>query len=301
MESEAKYTFVGAAVIGLTVLVIFAVLWFTRKDISDEGKVFTIFFHEQDLSGLAQSSIVTMRGINVGKVNDIRFSRRNIEQVKVTIVTRPDTPVKTDTEAIIKRNLLTGLASIDLINGTNDAPFLTGVETEDHYPVIREGKSELERLASTVPELLDKIESGVSRINTLLSDENVQGVSATIDNLRQVSATLKDNDKELVRLIKNAGDLAGHADHKLDGVSKSLTDALQQISSIAESFGKQGAATSKSMQASAAVVAQQIAELSQKIGDAANNISATAMQYQDPRSIITGPSKDALGPGETKH
>lgn len=301
MESEAKYTFVGAAVIGLTVLVIFAVLWFTRKDISDEGKVFTIFFHEQDLSGLAQSSIVTMRGINVGKVNDIRFSKRNIEHVKVTIVTRPDTPVKTDTEAIIKRNLLTGLASIDLINGTNDAPLLTGVETEDHYPVIREGKSELERLASTVPELLDKIESGVSRINTLLSDENVHGVSATIDNLRQVSATLKENDKELVRLMKNAADLADHADRKLDGVSKSLTDALQQISAIAESFGKQGAATSKSMQASAAVVAQQIAELSQKIGDAANNISATAMQYQDPRSIITGPSKDALGPGETKH
>jgi phospholipid/cholesterol/gamma-HCH transport system substrate-binding protein len=301
MESEAKYTLVGATVLALTAFVVFSALWFTRKDISDEGKYYTIYFHEQDLSGLAESSVVTMRGINVGKVTSIRISKRNIEHVRVNIVVRPETPVKTDAEAIIKRNLLTGLASIDLVNGTNDAPLLIDVGPDEKYPVIAEGKSELERIASSMPDLLAKVESSVSRINALLSEENIKSTSETLDNIRRISSSIADSDQDIRRMIKRSADLADHADKRLDNISVSLTDSVDRISRALEDFGRQGASTTKSVQASAAVIAQQIAELSQKIADAANNISATALQYQDPRSIITGPSKSALGPGESKH
>lgn len=298
MESEAKYTLVGAVVIGMAALVVFAAVWISRGTAAERTKLYTIYFHNQNLSGLQESSWVTMRGIKIGSVKDVRISKRNIEHVKVTVATDETAPIKADTEAVIYRNLLTGIASIDLVKSSNDAPLLQDVTVNEQYPVIKEGKSDFERIADSVPDLLNKVEASLARINILLDEKNVEGVSETIGNLRMVSDTLAQSNKDIARLLKSSADLAEHSDKKIEQVAFSLTKASDKIAAVVEEFGKSGTTMTKSMQGSLAVIAQQISDLSQKLADAANNVSATSLQYQDPRAIITGPAKGALGPGE---
>jgi len=269
VESHAKYTLVGAVVIALVSALVFAVVWITSSGEDSHAKFFTIYFREHDLSGTQVDSDVTMRGIKVGKVKMLNISNRDIQKVKVLIQVKGDTPIKIDTKAVIRRNLLTGLGGIDLIEGTEAAPALTDIPEDEEYSIIPEGKSSLEAIQKSLPEILQSTNQILERFAQILSPENKDALSKTLQNIEELTATL----------ATRKGDLGRAVD--------AFTQATQELESGIRSF----------RQASQSLAIES-KNISNDVGRVSGSVAGAADQFQNPREILFGRSRSTFGPGE---
>src|SRR5258706_4284181 len=143
MESEARYTAVGAVLVILVLAVAAAVVWLTHSSARAEFRHYTIYFERQSLEGLQVGGHVEMRGVEVGRVERFSISRNNINRVQVTIRIDDKTPVSSNTVAVVARHILTGLAHITLVNQGAPGPRLTEVAPGQPYPVVAAREADL--------------------------------------------------------------------------------------------------------------------------------------------------------------
>lgn len=311
MEPQARYVFVGTVVLLITMGLVVGVLWLSGSASSTNAHRFTIYFRKHALNGLQMNSDVTMRGIKVGSVTALHISDRNIEQVRVDLVVGADTPVKTDTVAIINRNLLTGFALIDLAKGTQDARLLQEVKPGEAYPVIPEGSSELEQLADTLPDLLDQAAQVTNRIGAVLSDENVKSIGETLANIHDVTETFAKNRTKLetaLGQVERAADDLSRVSHaigdlsakggKVDQAADELVSTLREVRQAAQTVNSGIGDMLRSITNTSQTVAQQLAVVSQGLAESSRAASLTLQSYEEPRTVFGGPHPSALGPGE---
>src|SRR5258706_8975334 len=103
---------------------------------------FKIYFARQSLEGLQIRSDVTMKGIKVGAVTGFRISSRRPGTVEVVVRVDATAPILQSTQATVERHLLTGIASIRLVNGDESSPPLRAGQPDEPHPLIAEGDSE---------------------------------------------------------------------------------------------------------------------------------------------------------------
>ena len=189
--------------------------------------------------------------------------------------------MKEDTEAIIERNLLTGLASIDLVKSTKESPLLLAHEGEE-YPVIPEGRTTLGAIQDNLPQLFDKLSQMANRLNALLSPENVQAFSQTLANMRDISQALAQRKGELAEAVSNFNALAAESKLFVQNVDKRSAEA--------------GAALTRA----SGVIALEVTRMSQALSAMAEALRTTLEGYEDPGALIRGRAASARGPGEGK-
>ena len=115
MEAEARYTFVGAAVLALLAALVAGLVWL--KDIGREGEFvrYAINFEKQALDGLQLGAEVNLRGIKVGRVDDYALVSDKLNRVRVVVRVDRRAPVRSNTVAVVTRNFVTGIAAITLV------------------------------------------------------------------------------------------------------------------------------------------------------------------------------------------
>ena len=312
MESEAKYLLVGTFVIVFVAMIIGAVLWLSDASGTRSVKFYTVYFKKHSLEGLQRESQVTMKGIKVGTVNDYHISPRSVEEVRLTLKLEKDTPIKIDTRAALRRNLLSGLGWVELAGATDQSAPLLDAPKGEKYPVIPEGQTELEKIADSIPELIDQMGSLAQRVTEVISDENVQSIKTSIKNIETATSALAENRDRFTSILKNfdavmadirstsasLSDFTKSADKTLDDVGDKSAAALEAVESAIKSLDKETAAISSSVRGAAQVFSQEVTSVSQSLSDAANTFSTTMEGFEDPHTIITGPRKTLLGPGE---
>ncbi|MBN2331755.1 MAG: MCE family protein [Deltaproteobacteria bacterium] len=320
METKANYFLVGSMVVILSIIMVIAMLWFAEKSGQQDSKKFTIYFEQYSLAGLQVDSAVTMKGIRVGSVDQLNISSDNIEQVKVVIKLNASAPVKTDTEAVVKRNLLTGLANIDLINSHQESPLLQEIPKDEKFPVIPEGQTELTAMITdALPTLLANVDRMISNANTLLSPENQQLFHSLLQDLAGASKQLADGQARLTALIDEATRLAGtsrtmvaHLDQRTARMEESITatigmaqetitaagPVLTQFHQLAASLENNSRQLNDMVSGSATTIALEMEYLTGELVKTAQQITDTLEQYKQPREIIWGPDRSSLGPGE---
>ena len=114
MESEARYVRVGLATLILAALLAGGLFWLAGRTGERAQNRYTVYFSDQSLEGLQINSDVRMQGVKVGKVVDYAIQPGQAHQVRVLIQVDARTPVLQGVRAVISRQLVTGLASIDL-------------------------------------------------------------------------------------------------------------------------------------------------------------------------------------------
>ena len=271
MNSDTKYAIVGL----LTLFLFVGALGFGaylvgvgRK--SAEPSRYSIFFGAFSLAGLQIDSPVTLRGIRVGRVEDLRFVEENIEEVHVTVALDPDTPVKTDTEAEVERNVVTGLAQISLTGSTQEAPLLRVVPSNQRYPVIKEGKNTLKELASNLPKLLAKFELIADEVSQLLGESNQDKFSKILTNLDRSSGQTSEL---LTRVSKVAQQL-----EKLGKTGERFINTTEQQ---LETF-------TKSSQMELKLLSIEAREMKNQLSDTLNEVNITARRLQNPKDLVLG-------------
>jgi phospholipid/cholesterol/gamma-HCH transport system substrate-binding protein len=203
METRAHYVAVGAFVLAVIFLAFVAVLWLGRAEFGQQAKRYYIFFGGS-VAGLNKGSQVQYNGIPVGRVVDIRVDPANLEQIQVVVeIDTSIVDIKSDARAFLDANILNGIATIQIRGGTREASDLAPAPGHK-YPVIKAGRSELEEVKASLPELVADLKAAAHGINALLDEQNRQAVSDTLRNVQTITSALVEPSKEVNEVVDNA-------------------------------------------------------------------------------------------------
>ncbi len=313
MEAEAKYTYVGIALIALVAALIASVVWLNRVGARGEFAHYTIFFERQPLDGLQIGADVDMRGIKIGRVEDYDLLAEKINRVRVTIRTDRRAPVRANTVAIVTRNFVTGIARISLITPEPAGPPLADVGDDDQpYPVIAEGQSEFDAIAGKVGRIGDIAAETLENINLLLTADNRAAITASLANVKELTAGLNqrmsDLDKTLVALSAAATEV-GRAGTRFSQVAettgsqiapaiKQADQTLKDVSSAAFALEKQTSELAERFTEATSATDEQLSAAANELRTTADAMTRLLDQLRDPRAALLGPGKTQRGPGE---
>jgi len=203
METRAHYVAVGAFVLAVIFLAFVAVLWLGRAEFGQQAKRYYIFFGGS-VAGLNKGSQVQYNGIPVGRVVDIRVDPANLEQIQVMVeIDTSIVDIKSDARAFLDANILNGIATIQNRGGTREASDLAPAPGHK-YPVIKAGRSELEEVKASLPELVADLKAAAHGVNALLDEQNRQAVSDTLRNVQTITSALVEPSKEVNEVVDNA-------------------------------------------------------------------------------------------------
>src|SRR4029453_8531378 len=132
-------------------------------------------------------SEVRMKGIRVGSVNRFAFSSAQPGSVEVEVDVDATAPVRVSTRAIVDRNLITGIATIQLVTLQEDSRPLRDSPEGDGPAVIPEGESQLQQFSQTMNQLAQRAHDTLQRISSTLSAENQAALGETLENIRMAS------------------------------------------------------------------------------------------------------------------
>jgi phospholipid/cholesterol/gamma-HCH transport system substrate-binding protein len=312
MEAEARYTLVGAVVMVVAAMVVLSTLWIAGKADDIAYRHYTVYFRNQSMDGLDVDSAVKMRGIKVGTVSDYDFVSQPDEAVRVLIKVSEEAPVRQGAEAYVKRNVVTGLATIEITNPPDHAQLLNVAPEGEKYPVIAEGSSDLDKVASAVSRMAENGAQVLDKMNALLSDENQARISATLANLKAISDHLVSNRQSLeaaVQGIRDASDefrfagasiaqAATRAEGSITGVGQNAQTALKEAARTLESMQKETQAISTKLQALSDTGTLQLGAMSRDVRTAADAVTVAGQKLSNPKALLLGPGKQQPGPGE---
>ena len=228
MEPKVNYVVVGAFVVLLSSTVLGIILWLGKTDyrgIYDRYYVYT----RESVAGLSVDSTVKYRGVDVGRVKEVVLNPDNSEEVRVSLDIVGGTPVKSDTEALLVTQGLTGLVTLNLTGGSRDAPPLEAVAGQAH-PVIK-----------SAPSLFGRLDRVLSQV---LSEQGLSNLVANLNGLAQnaSSALDEENRKALRQILKDLSEVARTLAARGDQVDRGVQSAAQaaeQAARLTEHLGKQ--------------------------------------------------------------
>ncbi|KAB7627214.1 MlaD family protein [Alkalilimnicola sp. S0819] len=308
MEPRASYTAVGAFVLALGSALLAMGLWL-GSDISTQSyKRYSVYFTES-VSGLNRDAAVKYHGVRVGRVAVVELAPADPNRVHVLLEVEADTPIKVDTRARLDVQGLTGLAHVELSGGDPRSPALPSTDPHPPYPELQTDPSLMTRVDQALSDGLSALEDIGGRLDQLLSGENIARFSDTLENLRQLSATLRDERETLSRTLRNAERLsadAARAGERLPGLMAeldtlvaeylALKQTLNQAGENVSGFAKSGERgmnrlTRSTLPRLDAVLAR-IDELSVNLGRLGDELN------DNPQLLIYGRPRPKPGPGE---
>lgn len=233
MEAEARYTWVGAAVLALLAALVAALLWLRNVDSEADFKRYAIHFEQQALDGLEVGANVTLRGIRVGRVEDYDLPGKALNWVRVQVRVDERAALRTDTVAVVTRNFVTGIAAITLVNSDKPGELLVKVPEGETMPVIREGRTDLQEITGRVNKVGEMATVAIGNLNQLLAAENRVAFMATVHNLRDLAAGISQRLASLDAAVTSMGQAA----QGVDRVTGQVADAVSQVGSAAAGVG----------------------------------------------------------------
>jgi len=333
VEPEARYKLIGAAVIALVVAAAFASVWLSRAGVASEFRYYMIHFERQSLEGLQVGGDVNMQGIKVGRVEEFSIDRGNINRVNVRVRVARRTPVSTNTTAVIARNLVTGIARINLDTPGTPGPELVDVPEGEQYPVIAEGTSDIEQFTRSANSLVISAEATLGELSKLLNESNRKAFSDTLAGVRDLAVglssrldafdrTARSLDRTAIAITETArtfqktsetvatvaerlgaqiGPVAVQAEAALRDSQATLREvqgAVRELGSATRTLERDLGALADRSEAAVDVGTLELRATAQQLRSGAEALARALDRLQDPRAALLGPGESQLGPGE---
>jgi phospholipid/cholesterol/gamma-HCH transport system substrate-binding protein len=168
METDKHYFFEGLFIIVTVVAAVLAFIWLANTGHRDDV-LYRIHFAES-VSGLALGDPVKFRGVDVGTVKAMQLDSDDPRKVQVDVRLRKQTPVKTDTKAILKLKGITGVVFVELNGGSPNAQRLADATPQGQVPEIPSEKSSLNTFLDELPRVVEKFGALEDKANKVVGD-----------------------------------------------------------------------------------------------------------------------------------
>ncbi len=212
MYSRVNYTIVGIFVLLFGAGLIWFAFWLAKYGIHREFDTYQLHMKES-VSGLSKDSVVKLRGVDIGRVSEIRIDPNNIEHVEIFLKIKRGTPIKRDMTAHTTMLGITGLLSVEIDGGSNASENLK--PTEEYIPIIHTTPSWFSKTQKGLGSLTDDLVVISAKLKKLLNDKNVETVGKILDNSEV---------------------LTGKAVNSLDGIDASLEEFRSSIKTMNKNF-----------------------------------------------------------------
>ena len=141
------------------------------------------------VSGLNPQSTVRYQGVPVGKVQSLALNPDKPGQVRIRIGVAPNTPITESTWAELGVQGVTGMSNVELRDdGTSTRRLASSAAMPATIP-LRPGF--FQRFEQRGGEILHNVEQVSARLERLLSNENVQATTATLQNIAAITTDLR--------------------------------------------------------------------------------------------------------------
>lgn len=313
MNTRTNNVLVGLFVLLLLGGFIAGVLWLSTGGPPRDYDYYLTYMTES-VSGLSVDASVKYKGVNVGRVREIKLNPDNPEEVRLLLMVLEGTPIREDTVATMEFQGLTGLANIDLSGGTRDSKPLE--KGDDQYPVIKSRPSLLSRLDDTLSELLGNLIQTSASMNALMNEENRAAIAETLKQVQRTTAALAIESEDLEGIVADARVAMRNmrmSSQKLPAVIERFqmsAEALEKMARSLESTSLTLGDTSMSLHRTVENSGRDIQEFTSvampeavvlvgELRQTAENLrSLSELLANDPSALLYGgPNQDA-GPGE---
>ncbi|HET6522707.1 MAG TPA: MlaD family protein, partial [Geminicoccaceae bacterium] len=199
METRASYLLVGAFVLVLVAGLTGFVVWLVGARADRDVALYDIAF-TGSVTGLQTGGQVRYLGVPVGRVEWIGIDPGNLGRVLVTAQIDQPQLIREDTVASLEMLGITGIAYVQLSEGSDEAPPLWPQPGRER-PLIPSVPSTLEQVFDSTPELLAQGVELLGRLTEALDEANLRAFGDTLQNVEAVTGTLAGRTAELDRLV----------------------------------------------------------------------------------------------------
>jgi len=231
MENRAYALAAGFFVLLLGIALVAGVLWLNRDE--RVGGVPYAVTTTRAVSGLKVEAPVRYRGVDVGKVETIRFDPTEPGRVVIGITVDPDTPLTRGTYAQLGFQGVTGLSFVQLDDdGAVREPLATAAESPARIPMRPSLFDTGEDLVAAFGEIAD-------RLNRLLADDNQKVLIGTLARLDAAAAKATRLAESLEPAATSLAPLLADtrvAVNDARSVVKRATDMIESISRLASAL-----------------------------------------------------------------
>ncbi|MGH8427998.1 MAG: MlaD family protein [Gammaproteobacteria bacterium] len=300
MGHRVSYSVIGAFVILLGGALVVGLLWLASGGLARDYTTYVIYL-QSGASSLSADSAVLYNGVPVGQVSSVALDPENPSRARILLKIREGTPVKTDTVATVETRGVTGSGYVELNGGKPETPLLKAKPGEK-YAVIPTAPGTLASLTNAAQHAAQRIGEITDRLDAVLSEQNVQAISASLQNIRTVTANLATQSRQLDAAL---GSLSATLTNTQTATAR-LPALMNQIQTTITSFhavaGKADAALA-SVNRTANGLGQltpQAQDLFSKLNQATESLNALLQTLNaNPNSLVFGKTPQP-GPGESK-
>jgi phospholipid/cholesterol/gamma-HCH transport system substrate-binding protein len=308
METKVNYVAVGLFTLVLSAALIAGLLWLAAG--GHFGKQYETYlaYVNESVAGLNLNAPVKYRGVDIGRVSDIRLDPVNSESVKLTFEITKGTPVKTDTTAVLKSQGLTGIAYVELDGGSKEAPLLVRASGAD-YPVIQTKPSLAARLENVATQVLSNLDRTSNNLNALLSDENRAALQRTLADISTITHTIAARKDSIDSTLANADKLfeqgnramaqVGPAIQRIDRSAEAIRKMAENASVASVEAGNTVHAVGSDVKRLTSETLPEFERLMREMDDLASSLRRLSDNFErNPNSLLFGRTPPPKGPGE---
>ncbi|AXV82756.1 MlaD family protein [Ralstonia solanacearum] len=309
MENRAHAFLAGLFTIGLVIFIALAVVWFNRdQTVRVPYEVVT----RSTVNGLSPQASVKYRGLDVGKVDTIRFDDKVPGQIVVRVLVDKDAPITTTTYGRLAYQGVTGLAYVQLddrgYDGGRRAASPTRLETSDKHPArIAMEAGFLDELDKRGDQMLTKLDQALSSLSALFDDEHRQALMAAMRSFQGTMDSYNALARQAEPTVRKLPQIADNLDATLAAtrrLSQSLSDPKGPLMGTLANAGSDLSSASQSMQAATNVLTYetlpQLNGFAREARQAVRSFDHAVTDFNTrPQSVLFGPAPAAPGPGET--
>ncbi|MES2046854.1 MAG: MlaD family protein [Pseudomonadota bacterium] len=311
MDSKVNYAAVGVFVLALGSLLIAGVLWLAVGAGNKKHYGTYLSIVNESVSGLNIDAPVKYMGVDVGKVKTIQIDPSHPQEVRLLFAIEAGTPIKEDTEAVLKTQGLTGIAFVELSGSTPESKVLLAT-AGNPYPIIRTKPSLSARLENVLTTVLAKLDSTAANVTAMFDDENRMAVKKILTSTSIVMATIAEQKAEINSLIANAAktaDSTSRAAPQIDPMLARVSKAADAVEKMANEAKLASTGAKKTLDEVGGGVRQftgeTLPELERLLGElsilSASLKRLSEQTERNPSSLLRGRQESPLGPGEKDH
>lgn len=307
MESQKHYAMIGAFIILTGASFIGVSLWLAFGDFTKGFRTY-IAYMEESVSGLYVDAPVKYQGVEVGRVTALDLDTDNPPRVRITLAIESRIRIAEDTVATLAFQGLTGIASVELSGGSNDAPQLKPGAGEE-YPVLKTGPSLFTRFDTVISELIANMNRVAEDVHTLMSQDNLENTEKILANVESLTGTLAGQGEQLEQSARNLARMmasGAHASAQLPGLVAGLNRGAESVQTMAEDIVASSQVVRKEVQATRQDMRMlsrrtlpefeaMLLEIRQLVGGLQQ---ISQRMEEDPRRLLYGPTLEPPGPGE---
>lgn len=285
MESKSHALMAGLFTLALLAAVLLGGWWLNR----DKTEMIPyVMATKLSVSGLNPQATVRYRGLDVGKVSDIRFDTAVPGQILVYFGVRPETPMTESTFGVLAYQGVTGIAYVELNDDGSRPQPLPSSEVRVAQIEMRAGlMADLQTKANGI---LDETQKLTKEMATLFKPENQELLINTLKSINKAAMEIEKSSRELQPALVKLPEIADKTGKMMDSVtalSNELGDLSQNLTSVVG-----GGNTAESM--------TQLQSLAGDLHTSLQSLNTTLDQFsQRPAGLLFGAPGPEPGPGES--